>query len=410
MTGWIPQTRNLQNGDVSDRIIDFLLGAPIMLKLFGGQQNPSDRKKWKYFQEHATLVALGLVAVCAGWLFWRLITPRMDFYNELWGPAYLLVHGKSPYDTAALNPVLPAAWFPVAIGFFFPLGWLTELTASRVWFVFNILELCGIIYLAQGEKRSPLGVFALSLFCFFYPPVLNHLYLGQISITVAFCLVLAAYFAGKNYRWREALVVALAFSKPHLAILPVLGLVYYEYKRGGQGAVVSFVGKTFMVAIILSIPLFVAHPNWIPDAIASMAKNPFWLYPSLFVLYQRFFEGWQYVLWGITLMLILGAGWIVWNKFSVEKAMAWSLALAPLASPYVGSWDFVFSLPLFFQVFIETDWKRKVFLACSYVLAWYGMALVQIQPSSDNHFFWWVPLWFAATIALSSNWHARLKE
>ena len=39
-------------------------------------------------------------------------------------------------------------------------------------------------------------------------------------------------------------------------------------------------------------------------------------------------------------------------------------------------------------------------LVVGYVLAWLGMALVQMQPSSDNHFFWWVPLWFVLLIAV----------
>ena len=54
------------------------------------------------------------------------MVPRKDFYNELWGPAYLLVNGQSPYDTPILDPVLPAVWLPMAIGFFFPLGWLPK--------------------------------------------------------------------------------------------------------------------------------------------------------------------------------------------------------------------------------------------------------------------------------------------
>lgn len=381
-----------------------------MLKWRSSKSDPLTQEKMRAFQAYASMFILGLVAVCAGWLFWRLITPRMDFYNELWGPATLLVRGESPYDTASLNPNLPAAWFPMAIGFFFPLGWLSETLALQVWFVFNILALCGLIYLAQGSKPSVFVTFILAVFCFFFPPVLNHLFLGQISITVTFCLALAAYFVDKDQRWWVAFFISLSFSKPHLAILAVLGLTYNYYRCGGLKAVLSFMGKVFVISILLCFPLFVAFPNWIPDAIESMMQNPFWLYPSLFVVYQRNFIGREYFLWGLSVALILALCWLLWSRKPVKNAFYWSLALAPLASPYVGSWDFVILLPLFFQTFISADWKRKIIITFSYILAWVGMALVQMQPSSDNHFFWWVPVWFVGVIALMTDWKINRLE
>ena len=110
--------------------------------------------RFRRWRESLSLFILILMGIVAARLFWRLAAPRMDFYNELWGPAYLLVHGQSPYDTASLAPVLPAAWFPMAIGFFFPLGWLGESAGLRAWFLFNITELCAMIYLVQGDRKS----------------------------------------------------------------------------------------------------------------------------------------------------------------------------------------------------------------------------------------------------------------
>lgn len=346
----------------------------------------------------ATFLALIIFIVVYALLFQHLIAPRKDFYNELWGPAYLLVHGQSPYDTSSLNPNLPAAWFPMAIGFFFPLGWLTETPALQVWFVLNILCLCAIILWSQGNSRAPSISFALALFCFFFPPVLNHLYLGQISITVMLCLILTAFLIGKEQHWIAALFAALALSKPHLVVLPMLGLSLHEYRRGGWKSMFSFWGRAVILSLALCIPLFIAEPNWIQDAISSMLQNPYWSYPSLFVLYQRYFDGWEYVLWGLTFLFLVMVSVFLWRKLPLQNAMAWSMALAPLASPYVGSWDFVMLLPLFLLTFIRADWKRKAILAAGYVVAWLGMAYVQVQPGSDNHFFWWVPLWFVLLV------------
>lgn len=354
----------------------------------------------RIFHAYASVLALGMVAFFSGWLFWRLITPRMDFYNELWAPAWQLVHGASPYDTSVLDANLPAAWFPMAIGLFFPLGWLPETLALQVWFIFNILALCLLILLLQEAGRSAFLAFLLALFCFFFPPVLYHLILGQITVTVTLSLILATRFMLRDRRWVSAFFVALALSKPHLVILPILALSLYVHRREGLRGMLSFWVRVLLCSLALCLPLFVAYPNWIPDAISSMASNPIWLYPSLFIVYQRAFPGWEVLLWGLTVALVLLFGWRLWKRLSLMDAVCWSLALSPLISPYVGSWDFVVLLPLLFLAFVDAGWKRRGILILAYLLAWVGMALVQVQPSSDNHFFWWVPLWFIIIIAL----------
>lgn len=377
-----------------------------MKNLFGGTGKAFTEEQSRRLSEIISLFILALAVLFSMWLFRHLLAPRMDFYNELWAPAYLLVHGQSPYDTASLNPNLPAAWFPMSIGFFFSLGWLPETLALQVWFVLNFLDLCVIIYWSQGGVRRPGRTFVLALFCFFFPPVLNHLFLGQISIAVMLSLLLATCLVEKERHWPAALFVALALSKPHLAVLPVMGLSLYEFRRGGWAETLSLWGRVLVMSLALCIPLFVAEPNWIPDAIASMTQNPYWSYPSLFVVYQRYFSGWEYGLWGLTFLVLVTANAILWFKLKLplRSVIAWSLALAPLASPYVGSWDFVVLLPLFFIAFVNSDGRRRIFLAIGYVLAWLGMAMVQMQPSSDNHFFWWVPLWFVGIVALITDW------
>lgn len=354
-----------------------------------------------------SLFILVLTAICIAWLFRGFPAPGKDFYNELWAPAYLLVRGESPYDTASLNPVLPAAWFPQAIGFFFPLGWLDEASASLFWYGLNILFLCALILLAYPKPRKPWLTFLLALFSFFFPPTLNHLYLGQISITVTLCLVLTDVFSEKNRKWLAAIALSLALSKPHLAALPLAGLSLFEYRRGGGMAMLLFWGRTAAMSLALCLPLFAAEPNWIPDALVSMRNNPFWLYPSLFIVYRRMVAGWEYPLWALTFLAALALALYLWHKRSLHAAMAWSLALAPIASPYVGSWDFVLILPLFLRAFSAADARRRMILAAGYVAAWVGMALVQIQPGSDNHFFWWVPLWFTALIGAVTFRHCR---
>jgi hypothetical protein len=356
------------------------------------------------FHTYASIFVLALVAVLFSHLFWNLMMPRMDFYNELWGPAYLLVHGQSPYDTSSLNPDLPAAWLPMAIGFFFPLGWLSENLALQIWYIFNILEICLIVYFSQGKNRYLYNTVAVVLICIFFPPTLNHINLGQLSITITLGWVAAAFFLRKDKQWASVFCIAVAMSKPHLGILAMLGVSYRDYLRGGLRLMFSSWARILTVCLILSIPLFVAYPNWIPDAIISMGKNPPWLYPSLYILFERSLGAWGHILWGVTTLIVIGANFWVWKKLPVKNAVYWSLALAPLVTPYVGSWDFVVVFPLLISVYVNVDWKRKAFLWMAYCIAWALMARVQMLEASHNHYFWWVPLFFIVAVILVTDW------
>ncbi len=364
----------------------------------------------KLFHSYASILAFALMGSLFAKLFWNLVQPRMDFYNELWGPAYLLVHGQSPYDTTSLNTNLPAAWFPMAIGFFFPLGWLSEKTAQQGWFIFCILELGAIIYIAQGGRRSLYNTGMITLLSLFFPSTLYHFYIGQISITVTLCLVLAVHLAQRDRHWLSAFFVAVAVSKPHLALLTALGLSFYYYQNAKLKGMFSFWGRILVISLALCIPLFAAYPNWIPDALHAMTQNPIWSYPSLFVLFQRYFDRWGYLLWIFTSIFTIWINHSIWKKLSPVNAVYWSLALAPLVSPYVGSWDFVILLPLLTCTFAAIDWKRKVIFVIFYILAWYQMAQIQALEVSHNHYFWWVPLWFLGVSAALTKWKMELND
>jgi hypothetical protein len=84
--------------------------------------------------------------------------------------------------------------------------------------------------------------------------------------------------------------------------------------------------------------------------------------------------------------------------------MMWSLGITTIVTPYVWSWDFVLLLPIWMYTFIQGGWKRRTLLLIFYAVAWYGMALIQAQESSNNQYFWWVPLWFIGTLALLTDW------
>ena len=315
-----------------------------------------------------------------------------------------MVRGESPYNTASLDPVLPAAWFPMAIGFFGPLGWLSENIALLTWYLISIIELSAIIFFSQGKYRTLQVSVMTALLAFSFPPTLYHVMLGQISLTVALCMILATQLAIKNRPWLAAFFVALGLSKPHLGLLALFGLSIYYFKQGGFREMLVFWIRAFLAIIILCLPLFFAYSNWMPDAIASMQANPYWDYPSILVVLRANLGAWGLFVWGLIVSAVLGLVYFMWKKLPTNVAIYWSLGLSLLITPYIGSWDFVVLLPIFIATFAQTDWKRKLVLILSYLLAWYGMALVQRMEPSYNYFFWWVPLWLLASVAVVTPW------
>lgn len=196
-----------------------------------------------------------------------------------------------------------------------------------------------------------------------------------------------------------AMLIALALSKPHLCSLALLGFSYRQTARGGLRPMLSLWARILISCFILCLPLFIAYPNWIPDALVSMGKNGYWAFPSLYVLFARFIGAWGYALAGGVALIVVALNFQIWKKLPPQNALYWSLALAPLTTPYVGSWDFVVLFPLLISTYVNVDWKRKSFLWIAYLVAWGLMARIQMMEVSRNHYFWWVPLWFIGAVA-----------
>lgn len=338
---------------------------------------------------------MGVTAV-----YLKLLPPRKDLYNELWGPAYLLVHGQSPYNTASLNPILPAAWLPMSIGFFAPLGWLSEESALVFWFLFSLIEMAMVIFLVSQDHKSAINIFIVSLFAFGFPSTIYHLLLGQFSITTTLCVVIAVYLIYKEKHWLAAFLLALGLSKIHLMTLTILGLSIFYYQQDGLKNMFLFWYRVGIASLILSLPLFIAYPDWIPDAIASMTSNAPWAFPTLQKFFIYTFGSVGIVLWVLSVVLTITVSLLLGKRLDIMNATFWNLGLALLISPYIGSWDFVSLLPLWLSTYLSAKGRMKLFMIISYLVAWWLMARIQGLEESHNHYFWWVPVWFLVSVAI----------
>jgi hypothetical protein len=374
------------------------------MQMDGKISDGSKRKYEKWFSIFIFIVITGIAFLA----FIKVSKTKADFYNELWGPASLLLQGKSPYDTTSLKPELPAVWLPMAVGVFSPVGFFSEQVAIKIWLFFNLLELGALVWFITKNSQPAYLLPLVGILAYFFPPTIHHFVLGQFSITAMSCCLISIFFAERHFDWPAAIFLALGLAKPQLGILAVFGLGIFYYQRGGLKHTIVLGLQVLLAAFILSLPLFVAHPEWIPDWIASMKVNNYaWRHPSIFFILRQILGIWGYIVWGLTAAVVLLICYQIWIQMPPLIAMPWSLGLTTVITPYIWSWDFVLLLPLWIYTFTQVDWRRKIFLIVVYMIVWGGMAVIQLSDNNNNVRFWWVPALVLTGIAIASYFPAR---
>ena len=126
------------------------------------------------FLAFTSLILIGLFII-----YFR-YEPGWDFRNNLWAPSFLLVNGQSPYNLTVLYEMGSAVWMPVAVGIFWPLGYLPLQQASNLWWIFTLIGLTSIVWLSSGYQRPPKHLFIITLIlAFLFPSTISHFSLGQ---------------------------------------------------------------------------------------------------------------------------------------------------------------------------------------------------------------------------------------
>jgi hypothetical protein len=350
---------------------------------------------WKKFIS-ILIFSATVLALLAAFIPSRLFPDGGDFRNNLWGPAYLLVHHHSPYDIKILFGSVNAIWMPVIIGLFFPIGYLPLNWASNL---FILLNLCALFLMAflltrtstKSKVRWLLAVVAM----IFFPATISQFVMGQVSLLICLdFLLLVMYFDRLNIMGIGALL-AFSLTKPQLAILFMPAFLILYYREFGYRKLVQVIVVTVAWILIFCLPLFLFHPDWLPDFIANLRGNSQWQYPTLyaFILDGSASRTTALVLAGIYVFIGVGlVGYLTFKRRRTE-ALLWSLALTPLFSPIIWSWDFVLLLPL--AVYLAGVQKSKV---SSWVLyGGYGLCTVlfiwlRTGINSDHLSFWLPPV------------------
>jgi hypothetical protein len=349
---------------------------------------------------------LATIAVAVVWLVATSQIDGWDFRNNLWAPSYLLLQGESPYDLSNLYELGNPVWLPMAIGAFFPLGVLPLSQAAMVWRLASLGVIVGIVWIVSEQQRPSLLPFALGLLAMaLYPRTIAHLQLGQFSLLAVLLYLLSLKLVQQRRIGWAALPVALALAKPQLGILAVMGLIILVYRRDKMRGLGRFFLAVGGWCLLLVLPLVLLYPGWLPDFLLALGRNPAWLQPSLFSVLPNWLGWWGWLIWGVLLLVMVGINGRIWWRRPGLVAMCWSLALTPLVSPYIWSWDFVLLLPLF--VWGIFHWRRRAtrgLLLVIYLVNWALMLWIILGTDGSDHRFWWGSWLLVAVMVAAWRW------
>lgn len=343
-------------------------------------------------------IAIGLLIlfILIG-LSWFVVTGTVisswDFRNNLWTPAHLLLQGQSPYDIAALFDASGAVWMPTIIGALFPIGLLPLQQATNLWFLVSIFSLLLLTWASANAKRPAPHLLAIALLAsFLFPPTISHLQLGQFSLGIALLFILIVRWQDKTPPLLLAFLLTIALAKPQLAVLVLPGFLYAMYTTQGIRPLTQFLGQLAAVTVVLTIPLFIAYPNWLADFVIELQQNPTWDHPSSLRALTVLVPTFGLILWLILAATVFAINLRLWARLPRQEVVLWSLALTPLVSPYVWSWDFVLLLPLFIaSLFQIKKVGALVFLLLGYIGCWVLIVNLALSGDVSNFHYWWVP-------------------
>ena len=351
------------------------------------------------FLAFTSLILIGLFII-----YFR-YEPGWDFRNNLWAPSFLLVNGQSPYNLTVLYEMGSAVWMPVAVGIFWPLGYLPLQQASNLWWIFTLIGLTSIVWLSSGYQRPPKHLFIITLIlAFLFPSTISHFSLGQITILICLLFMVISIYGRNMHPFLLALLIALTLSKPQLIIFILPGYFFSYLKENGSSRTLQLIFLILLVIGILSLPLFIFYPQWISDFIQSLTGNPTWAHPSSKYILRTNFNRIGELLWWIVLLLASGVNLWLWTRLPKREAAVWSLALTTLVTPYIWSWDFVLLIPLFVSYLYKIKEKSSTWLIYfAYISCWGIIVYMKLTGQTSDELNWWVP-WYLIGFVIMSGW------
>jgi hypothetical protein len=361
------------------------------------------------------VLAAGMLA--AAFLAWfvpsTIIPVSWDFRNGLWGPPHLLAHRQSPYNIHATFSASNSFWMPVIIGLFLPIGLLPMQWASNIWLLLNMAALFLVTAVAAGpHRKSALWVCLAALALAIFPSSMEVFRQGQVSLVLLAALVVLAASRGKLGSVVTGALLAISLTKPQLAALFLPAYFVVLLREQGLRKVLQ-IGLWMLIWIgLLCLPLFLLFPNWLPDLRHNLAINNPWFYPSLYsyLINSTGLHGLAVPLAAIYWLIGLGLAVFLAMRLDGFEALLWTLAITPLFSPVIWSWDFVLMYPLLVHLAL----KCESGIAARVIYWGYGVCtvvfiLMRFRSVVLDQYTAWVPILLIAVALLSWGLSRRVR-
>lgn len=332
-----------------------------------------------------------------------------DFRGSLWGPAYMLLHGGTPYTHNTPYGPYAGIWMPQLIGAFFPLGWLPCWVAAKLWFLSEIAGLFAMIWLVAGHKLPAPWLFGAGLLLIFlFPPLYTHLIIGQISIFITVLLMLVVFQfreePAPGLHWWAPLFLAIALAKPQLGVLVYPGLLVWAFRKGGYISAGKLMLYTALWVLVLIVPVTLIDPAWPKGFLDITLGNTqvVWDLPNPFVQLKVSLGMVGILLWALIFLGCLGFTLWLWRTQDARLALLWSLALTPIATPYCSSWDFMLMVPLLLWLLIHTPSNLARLALILGALAIDGLQFAaRLRANIPDGENWWVSIALLGVMALA---------
>lgn len=339
------------------------------------------------------LLAFLVIVLIVGFVSYFPYSPGWDFRNNLYLPVHLLVQNQSPYNIHVLVEGSNAIWMPGVLGAFFPLGYFSLQQASNIWWLINLTSLFAMIWMASGKLKPDLGklIILIPLLTLF-PSTVAHFDLGQITILITCLLVVLIRFRDRIPTWLSGLILALSLTKPQLVVFVIPSISLLVYKEEGVKQMAKLWAWTLTGLILLTLPVFLFYPDWLPDLLLNFQLNKDWAHPNLYNVFSAFLPS----ISGVLYLIFFGFGlaisaWIV-QRVKDSYGLFWILAITPIFTPYIWSWDFVLMYPLLiFLIFNQPSERRSNLLLSTFFLVFVLYITQKLMGIIGDFTTIWVP-------------------
>ena len=229
--------------------------------------------------------------------------------------------------------------------------------------------------------------------------------MGQITILITFIWLLIAFFHHRINIYAQFFMIYLVLTKPQLSVLTLPIFLFSIITLKGWKETAALCVKSSVLLLLMITPLFVLYPAWFNDFILALSHNPKWEHPSLLHFLGQLNLAFA---WTVTILLYLISLIALckgMKKLGFKWSIAVSLALTPMVTPYIWSYDFIMVLPLFIHVFISLKTFPPVVLqSAAYLITCgsvYYLTNTHVRYSDAN--YWWI-CWTIVLVIILAIW------